>query len=200
MKKTNTSQIFFCFRQNPFGAITVFWSVHQGKPKLCRILLSNSEVSVKKMAKSSFALSIPSTCTEIVEITNDIEAFLNGENIQFSLEMINMELCSDFQQKVLCAEHGIPRGYISSYQRLARWCLGRPHGARAVGNALANNPFPIIIPCHRTIRSDRTLGDYQGGLEMKRALLEMEDIGFDDTGHVEVNNPFWPLILLNQTI
>jgi methylated-DNA-[protein]-cysteine S-methyltransferase len=84
----------------------------------------------------------------------------------------------------LRAEHGIPRGSVSTYQLIAAH-LGRPKGGRAVGNALANNPFPIIIPCHRAFRSDRSLGGYQGGLAMKRALLEKEGIGFDRTGRVQ---------------
>jgi methylated-DNA-[protein]-cysteine S-methyltransferase len=63
--------------------------------------------------------------------------------------------------------------------------LGKPNGARAVGNALANNPFPLIVPCHRAIRSDRHLGGYQGGLEMKRALLKKESITFDKSDRVE---------------
>jgi methylated-DNA-[protein]-cysteine S-methyltransferase len=53
---------------------------------------------------------------------------------------------------------------------------------------LANNPFPIIVPCHRAIRSDRTLGGYQGGLEMKRALLEGEGIRFDSKARVLVGS------------
>ncbi|MCK4234435.1 MGMT family protein [candidate division WOR-3 bacterium] len=95
-----------------------------------------------------------------------------------------------FQQKVLRAEHGIPRGSVSTYQRIAMY-LGNPKGARAVGNALANNPFPIIIPCHRAIRSDGTLGGYQGGLEMKRVLLEMEGIDFHDTRRIATKDFFY---------
>jgi len=94
-----------------------------------------------------------------------------------------MDLCSEFQQEVLRAEHGIPRGAISTYQRIARH-VGRLRGARAVGNALATNPFPIIIPCHRAIRTDLTVGGYQGGIKMKRTLLQMEGIDFNETGHV----------------
>jgi len=69
--------------------------------------------------------------------------------------------------------------------------VGRPNGARAVGNALANNPFPVIVPCHRAIRTDRSLGGYQGGFKMKRTLLEMEGIDFDDTGRVAAKGFFY---------
>jgi methylated-DNA-[protein]-cysteine S-methyltransferase len=54
-----------------------------------------------------------------------------------------------------------------------------------VGNALANNPFPLIVPCHRAIRSDGHVGGYQGGPEMKRALLKNEGITIDQLGRVE---------------
>jgi methylated-DNA-[protein]-cysteine S-methyltransferase len=57
-----------------------------------------------------------------------------------------------------------------------------------VGNALAKNPFPIIIPCHRAIHSDGTLGGFQGGLEMKRTLLENEGIIINKKGKVEENH------------
>jgi methylated-DNA-[protein]-cysteine S-methyltransferase len=62
--------------------------------------------------------------------------------------------------------------------------LDHPRAARAVGTALARNPFPVIIPCHRAIRGDGTLGGFGGGLKMKRALLEMEGVRFDRYGKV----------------
>jgi methylated-DNA-[protein]-cysteine S-methyltransferase len=77
---------------------------------------------------------------------------------------------------VLLAEYGIPRGYVSTYRRIAEH-VGSPGGSRAVGGALSGNPFPIIIPCHRAVRSDGGLGGYQGGLEMKKRLLAMEGVG-----------------------
>jgi methylated-DNA-[protein]-cysteine S-methyltransferase len=84
---------------------------------------------------------------------------------------------------VLLAEYEIPRSWVSTYGRIAR-SLGIPDGARAVGGALSRNPFPIIIPCHRAIRSNGELGGFQGGLRMKRALLELEGIGFSAEGKV----------------
>ncbi len=190
MKKIDTVQTSFCFRSSPFGPVAVFWSLHRDQPKICRVLLSNSQLSAKQVVKASFSDSIPSSCREIDEVADKIEALLRGNDIGFSLDIVRMDLCSEFQQKVLRAEHGIPRGYISTYQRIAKY-VGKPSGARAVGAALANNPFPIIIPCHRAIRSDRRLGGYQGGLMMKQALLEMEGIGFDDAGRVATENFFY---------
>ena len=119
-----------------------------------------------------------------------IEAFLDGEAVAFSLEMARMDLCSAFQRKVLTAEHAIPRGRVSTYRLIAQH-IGDPGAARAVGTALAANPFPIIIPCHRAIRSDGGLGGYQGGLKMKRTLLEMEGILFRDDGYVDTSNFFY---------
>jgi len=58
--------------------------------------------------------------------------------------------------------------------------IGTPNGARAVGNALANNPFPLVIPCHRVIKSDGGLGGFGGGLQMKKYLLENEGINFSE--------------------
>lgn len=85
---------------------------------------------------------------------------------------------------------GIPRGSVSTYQRIAKH-LGHDNATRAVGGALSNNPFPIIIPCHRAIRSDGTLGGYQGGLEMKRTLLKMEGVLFHPSGYVMTDKFFY---------
>jgi methylated-DNA-[protein]-cysteine S-methyltransferase len=84
---------------------------------------------------------------------------------------------------VLLAEYRIPRGRVSTYGAVAKH-IGVPRGARAVGNALARNPFPIVIPCHRAIRADGSLGGYRGGLVMKRALLELEGVRVTAEGQV----------------
>lgn len=183
MKKKETTQSSHCLRRTPFGPVAVFWSVHQSEPKIRRVLLSKSGVSAEHLVKASFPDSISSSCAEVEVVVDQIVAFLTGDDVRFSLDMARLDLCSRFQQEVLRAEYRIPRGSVSTYQRIARY-VGNANGARAVGAALASNPFPVIIPCHRAIRSDGALGGYQGGLEMKRALLEMEGVLFNDKGRV----------------
>lgn len=190
MDKIEKAQAFYCLRETPFGPVAVLWSVYRGQPKIRRVLISKSGLSAKRVVKTFFPDSIPSSCSEIDAVANKILAFLNGDDIRFSLDIIRLDLCSKFQQKVLRAEHGIPRGRVSTYRRIAEH-LGNDNAARAVGGALANNPFPIIIPCHRAIRSDGTLGGYQGGLEMKRTLLEMEGVFFNVSGHVMPDKFFY---------
>lgn len=79
----------------------------------------------------------------------------------------------DFQRAVLDAASGLDFGETVTYTEIARR-IGRPKASRAVGNALGRNPVPIIVPCHRVVRTDRTLGGYTGGLRYKRALLDIE--------------------------
>ncbi|MDO8494884.1 MAG: MGMT family protein [Deltaproteobacteria bacterium] len=80
-----------------------------------------------------------------------------------------------FQQKVWRACQTIPRGEVRSYQWIAKK-IGHPKAVRAVGTALAKNPTPIIVPCHRVIRSDGKLGGFSapGGLKRKKELLAQE--------------------------
>ena len=159
-------------------------SVHLRRARtIRRVLLCKSGMPAEHLVKVSFPDSISSSCAEVDVVADQIAAFLNGDDVRFFLDMARLDLCSRFQQKVLRAEYRIPRGSVSTYQRMARY-LGNANGARAVGAALARTPFPIIIPCHRAIRSDGALGGYQGGLKMKRVLLEMEGVLFNDMGRV----------------
>jgi len=170
-------------KSTPFGSVGVIWTGLNENPKIVRILLSKPGFSAEDQVSELYPNLQASSCAEIDDVSTEIKGLLEGEEIKFSLNVADLSLCTEFQQLVLRAEHRIPRGSISTYQLIAEY-LGKRNGARAVGNALANNPFPLIVPCHRAIRSDRHLGGYQGGFEMKRALLENEGILFDDTGRV----------------
>ncbi len=81
-----------------------------------------------------------------------------------------------FQQRVLHATRAIPRGEVRSYRAVAAE-IGAPAAVRAVGTALARNPIPILIPCHRVVRSDGVLGEYSGGgSDVKARILRWEGI------------------------
>ena len=82
---------------------------------------------------------------------------------------------TSFQRSVLLATAQIPEGSTCTYAELAAQ-IGSPHAARAVGNALAQNPLPFLIPCHRVLRSDGKLGGYRFGIALKRALLLSEGV------------------------
>ncbi|MCB2180647.1 MAG: methylated-DNA--[protein]-cysteine S-methyltransferase [Desulfobulbaceae bacterium] len=168
----------------PFGSVGIVWSDINDSAKIVRVLLSKSGLSAGDQVDRLYPGCQMDSCMEIDAVSTSIKALLDGEDIAFSLDVADLNVCSAFQESVLRAEHAIPRGSISTYKLIAAY-LGKPNGARSVGNALANNPFPLIVPCHRAIRSDRLLGGYQGGLEMKRALLEQEGITFDKSGRVE---------------
>ncbi len=86
---------------------------------------------------------------------------------------------TSFEQDVLEATLGIPPGEIRPYAWVAEQ-IGRPRAVRAVGTALGHNPVPLLIPCHRVIRSDGNMGQYGFGTEMKRRLLSGEGVDVDE--------------------
>ncbi|MCD4700660.1 MAG: MGMT family protein [Candidatus Aegiribacteria sp.] len=120
----------------------------------------------------------------IRRIADEIDVMLSGGIPKFNIRILDFSVCSVFQRKVLMEERNISRGEVRSYGWLADR-IGKPGTARAVGNALASNPFPLVIPCHRAVRSDGRIGGFQGGPAMKRDLLEMEGIFFNPSGRVQ---------------
>jgi methylated-DNA-[protein]-cysteine S-methyltransferase len=151
-----------------------------------RVALPDEHAPVQR----TFVDAVQQSCPPITELGERIQSFLRGEAIVFDLGIVALEKCSEFQRRVLLAEYDIPRGWVSTYGRIARH-LGIPGGARAVGRALATNPFPIIIPCHRAILSNGRLGGFQGGQNMKRALLKMEGVEVSHTGKVLTNRIYY---------
>ncbi len=98
---------------------------------------------------------------------------------ELDLKILNLSYLTDFQRKVLIKTKNIPRGKVSTYKKLSEK-VGVREGARAVGNVMKFNPFPILIPCHRVIKSNREIGEYGGGKTLKRKLLIFEGVGFEN--------------------
>ncbi|MEX5295358.1 methylated-DNA--[protein]-cysteine S-methyltransferase [Kocuria sp. CPCC 205268] len=101
-----------------------------------------------------------------------LEEYFAGARTRFDLPL-DRSLSHGFRR--LVQEHlpGIGYGTTQSYGAVAR-SVGRPQAVRAVGTACATNPLPVVVPCHRVLRSDGGLGGYVGGLEAKTALLDLE--------------------------
>ncbi|HTW43218.1 MAG TPA: methylated-DNA--[protein]-cysteine S-methyltransferase [Solirubrobacteraceae bacterium] len=105
-------------------------------------------------------------------VRRELDEYFAGARRAFELPQ-DWTLMSAFAHKVLRATCEIPYGGVSSYAEVAAEA-GSPRGSRAAGNALGSNPLPIVVPCHRVLRSGGNLGGYGGGLERKRWLLELE--------------------------
>jgi len=114
---------------------------------------------------------------ESLEALRSLQGVLKGEGDGAALEgLLHTEVCNSFSIKALrTLLKLVPRGRVISYGRLAALC-GSPGAARAVGGAMASNPFPILYPCHRVLGSDGSLTGFGGGLELKRRMLEMEGV------------------------
>ncbi len=106
------------------------------------------------------------------EVGTTFMAYFAGRPEKFAHLTLDLR-GTPFQLLVWEALRRVPFGCVTTYQEIAR-ALGLPRGARAVGSALRANPLPIIIPCHRVVASDGSLGGYSGGLQHKRELLALE--------------------------
>lgn len=155
---------------------------HAGRGSLRRILLPRKGRSMDDLVREAFPGAVPEKAGRD-PICLQLRAFLGGEAVDFSTGELDMEGVGGFARRVLMADHAIPRGRVMTYGGLATK-LGIPGGARAVGNVMARNPFPLIIPCHRVVGSGGNLHGFGGGLPMKRSLLTMEGVRFDGKGRV----------------
>jgi len=106
------------------------------------------------------------------EAARQLEEYFAGRRRRFELP-VDLQLATGFRRAVLGQLLDVAYGSTASYAALAA-ATGSPRAARAVGTACATNPVPIVVPCHRVVRSDGTIGNYGGGTEAKRTLLRLE--------------------------
>ena len=106
------------------------------------------------------------------KIRSSLDKYLRGERVDFSVD-VDLSRLPDFTQKVLEAVRKIPYGDVRSYSWIGKK-VGYSSAGRAVGQAVGRNPIPIIIPCHRVIQGDGSLGGFSMGLHVKKRLLSLE--------------------------
>lgn len=105
-----------------------------------------------------------------------IDAYCSGKEPKTDLTLI-LDTLPVYTQKVLYILKGIPFGQTASYRDLAK-SSGKPKAARAVGNACARNPLPLIIPCHRVLATGGRIGGFSQGLPIKKRLLNFEGVSY----------------------
>ena len=106
-------------------------------------------------------------------VVDAVRSYLAGERVRFD-QTLDLSDVTDFNRAVLDVVRGIPYGVLRSYKWVAEE-VGAPRATRPVGQALSRNPLPIVVPCHRVVNSDGSLGGYSGGgPDMKRRLIEIE--------------------------
>jgi methylated-DNA-[protein]-cysteine S-methyltransferase len=147
-----------------------------GRPNalLRTILPTPSEKTAKKLLLNELENALPDKkfCQQLQQ---KIQAYFEGCPVDFNDIVININQFNHFTKRVLTACRSITFSKTTSYGQLAGQ-IGNRLAARAVGRALAQNPLPLIIPCHRVIRSDNLLGGFsaKGGKKLKARLLELE--------------------------
>jgi len=156
---------------SPFGPLLLA----QTRRGLVRVGLPNQdadELLVELAARvSPRVLEAPA---ELDEVRRELDRYFEGKLDHFDLPL-DWRLSGGFRQRVLRAISRIPYGQTRSYTEMARKA-GNERAVRAAGTACGSNPIPLVVPCHRVLRTGGALGGYGGGLPMKRALLELEGV------------------------
>jgi methylated-DNA-[protein]-cysteine S-methyltransferase len=113
------------------------------------------------------------TGLDVAALVDKLQRYFEGEAVAFD-EPLDPSIGTDFQREVWAITRAIPRGQTRTYGQVARQA-GRSVGvARAVGQAMARNPWPVIVPCHRVVGHDGGLTGFGGGVTMKQEMLNME--------------------------
>lgn len=154
----------------------VFTLVFAGS-KLLATFLPQGEAQARRAVARMFpeALEVPGMATKLAQ---QVQQYFEGRFRAWQVE-IEWGRISGFRRTVLEACRLIPFGATASYADLAR-AAGSPAAARAVGSTMANNPLPLIVPCHRVLRSDGSLGGFSSplGTSQKTRMLRLENPGF----------------------
>lgn len=153
--------------ESPIGPVYVAWN-----PKgVSAVRQANDAEAFERWFRRRFSRrAMP--VQDQPDILDLVRRALGGEEVQLDIDLRH---CTPFEASVLRKAREIPKGHARPYAWIARE-IGNPRAVRAVGSALANNPVPLLIPCHRVVRSDYGCGDYVFGSAKKYALLTGEGL------------------------
>lgn len=160
--------------QGPIGEVLV---IRNGKGIKQIFPLSSPSDLATRLA--SLEVPIVKTPTAMPEIE---QAMLEGDGTSLSYDLSDR---GSFEREVWAYALTIPKGVVASYGEVAKG-MGAPRAYRAVGSALGRNPVPLLIPCHRVVRADGSVGEYAFGTSYKVALLRSEGVLVDDSLRVSL--------------
>jgi len=151
--------------------------------KIVGISLPQDEID-ESVAEISYRYLEYELSDNYIEIAKTISKIYKGENVNFDLKSLDLEtpeskniksvVRTPFEREVLIQTSKIPFGDVRTYKYIAEKLGTKAY--RAVGTALGKNPFPIVIPCQRVVKSNMKIGEYRGGSEMKKEILKNEGI------------------------
>ena len=161
--------VAYGFADSPFGPLLVALT-RRGLVKL-DYPDRDFDVELEELAaRVSPRILESTTATEAVR--RQLDEYFDGRRRRFDVP-IDLSLSAGFSRRILSATARIPFGSVATYREVASRA-GNPKATRAAGNALGSNPIPIVVPCHRVVRTGGGLGGYTGGLDRKVALLRLE--------------------------
>jgi methylated-DNA-[protein]-cysteine S-methyltransferase len=155
--------------ESPFGPLLVVVS-----PKgLVRVGFPEDDVDdqLERLA-ADLTPRIVEDPRRLQDVTSQLGRYFEGKLTAFEIP-IDWASVAGFRRRVLVATARIPYGSVATYTQMAQKA-GSPKASRAAGSALGSNPVPIVVPCHRVLRTGGNLGGYGGGLDRKRFLLQLE--------------------------
>ena len=158
--------LLFSMKETIFGILAVAYT----ERGICSVTLSDTRDDAFEYFRKEFPKAKLAASSDGKSHLEGILAYLDGTQVELPLDLRGTE----FQKKVWSAIRRIPYGATATYSELAS-SIGKPKAYRAVANACASNPVPLIVPCHRVIRKSGDLGGYALGIERKKELLEFEN-------------------------
>jgi methylated-DNA-[protein]-cysteine S-methyltransferase len=173
----------YCLLDTAIGTCGLAWN----ERGVTRLRLPESDRATTEKKLSTRAAKAETAPPEINRLIADIQSYMTGRSTDFSSVALDLTRVGAFEQDVYAAARRIPFGRTMSYGELAQR-IGTPDAAREVGQALARNPIPIIVPCHRILAKGHRIGGFSapGGVFTKQQLLALEGV------HVEAGTPLFP--------
>jgi methylated-DNA-[protein]-cysteine S-methyltransferase len=183
MSAKSPMQAHYCLFDTAIGACALVWN----ERGVTRLHLPESDRTATEKRLSARAVQTEKAPPEIDRLIADVQSYMTGRSIDFSGATLDLTSVGAFERDVYAAARRIPFGRTMSYGELAQQ-IGMPDAARDVGQALARNPIPIIVPCHRILAKGRRIGGFSapGGVFTKQQLLALEGV------HVEAGTPLFP--------